>query len=243
MMPPPLHYLLISVVGGIATHAFYFNRGEHHLFPWRYVQGFLALCILTGTAITHIEGDISNITACLWTLQLATVYLFGLYSSLVVYRLFLNPLNKFPGPPLAKLTALNHSFRVGKKKDMYLKLYNFHQEMGKFVRIGPNDLSVSDADVMRLALGPQSKCTKAPWYDVEYPAYSMHSTRSRAVHDRRRRIWSPAFSDKALRGYEKRVQKYNNTLIEQLNAFSGKNIRLHSYCKFNFLMVLTSIFC
>jgi cytochrome P450 len=49
----------------------------------------------------------------------------------------------------------------------------------------------------------------------------MHTTRDKAIHDRRRRIWSPAFSDKALRGYENRVQKYNDLLIKQISAFSG----------------------
>lgn len=50
----------------------------------------------------------------------------------------------------------------------------------------------------------------------------MHTSRNRPMHDKRRRIWSPAFSDKALRGYEKRVQKYNDLLIKQISAFSGK---------------------
>ena len=41
------------------------------------------------------------------------------------------------------------------------------------------------------------------------------------MHDRRRRIWIPAFSDKALRGYENRVKKYNDLLVQQISAFSG----------------------
>src|SRR4051812_42208218 len=57
------------------------------------------------------------------------------------------------------------------------------------------------------------------------PSTSMHTTRDRSVHDRRRRIWSPAFSDKALRGYENRIQKYNDLLIKQISAF-GKSYKM-----------------
>lgn len=57
----------------------------------------------------------------------------------------------------------------------------------------------------------------------------MHSTRSRADHDARRRIWSGAFSDKALRGYEERVQKYNKALIKQINSFSGQPIDMSQW--------------
>lgn len=120
---------------------------------------------------------------------------------------------------------------------MFLRLQEKHKKWGNFVRIGPNTLSVADPDVVRVALSGQSKCTKGPWYSIEHPVssmlciqtcsnrlqhYSMHSTRSRADHDARRRVWSGAFSDKALRGYEERVQKYNKILIEQINSFSGK---------------------
>lgn len=44
------------------------------------------------------------------------------------------------------------------------------------------------------------------------------------MHDRRRRIWSPAFSDKALRGYETRLKPYSTLLAEQLKAFGGKAV-------------------
>jgi hypothetical protein len=49
----------------------------------------------------------------------------------------------------------------------------------------------------------------------------MHTARDRSVHGRHWRTWSPAFSDKVLRGYESRVQKYNDLPIKQIFAFSG----------------------
>jgi len=55
---------------------------------------------------------------------------------------------------------------------------------------------------------------------------AMHTTRSRAVHDKRRRIWSPAFSDKALRGYEKRVEPYADVLLKRLRDFNGAPVNV-----------------
>ncbi|KIX93767.1 uncharacterized protein Z520_10391 [Fonsecaea multimorphosa CBS 102226] len=156
-------------------------------------------------------------------------YIAGIYLSLVIFRLFLNPLNKFPGRPLSRLSALDHSFRVGKDKDMFLKLYQSHKQLGKFVRTGPNDLSVTHPDVVRVALSSQAVCEKAPWYEGEAPAWSLQSTRVRSQHDRRRRIWSPAFSDKALRGYEKRVHRYNECLILHIDSFSGQPVDMSQW--------------
>jgi tryprostatin B 6-hydroxylase len=105
--------------------------------------------------------------------------------------------------------------------DRHMILYNAHKKWGRFVRYGPNDISVSDPDVVRVALAPSAVCQKAPWYAFEYPGCSLVSVRDREAHARRRRIWAPAFSDKALRGYEIRVERYNKALLRQIEALEG----------------------
>jgi len=221
--------ILCFQVAGAATYTFYFHHGERHLFPWRYVRGVLLLQCLTTAAIKSLEPDNNLFASASQAGKLVGHFLFGLYASLLIFRLFLNPLNKFPGAFMARLTGFHHVFDVGRDFDMFLKLQEKHRKWGDFVRIGPNTLSVAHPDVVRVALGGQSKCSKAPWYSVEHPHYSMHSTRSRADHDARRRIWSGAFSDKALRGYEERVQKYNKALIEQIDSFSGQPIDMSQW--------------
>lgn len=49
----------------------------------------------------------------------------------------------------------------------------------------------------------------------------MHTTRNKALHDRRRRVWAPGFSDKALRQYEHKVQFFNDKLVERIRQFGG----------------------
>ena len=45
--------------------------------------------------------------------------------------------------------------------------------------------------------GLGSKCTKAPWYDgAAIPFPTLHTTRDRAAHDKRRKIWDRGFSAK-----------------------------------------------
>lgn len=213
---------LLFPAAGVATYIFYLHRGERHLYPWRYIAAVLILQCMTTTVIKNVEGTYTTLTAAQQAAKLVGGYLLGIYASLLIWRLFLNPLNKFPGHPLAKVTAFHHSFQVGKNLDMFLYLQKAHQKLGDFVRIGPNTLSVSDPRAVRLALGAQAVCTKAPWYSMEHPAYSMHTSRSKSDHDTRRRIWSNAFSDKALRGYELRVRRYSEALIEQMRSLSGK---------------------
>jgi len=208
-----------AVVAGVGSHLFFFKTGERHLNPLRYVQAFLLAFTVLAVAQWHYSG-IPVRVALAATTKLAGLYLAGLYSSLIVYRLFFNPLNKFPGPYTARLSKFDHAFRNAKLNGHH-QLHEMHRKHGRFVRIGPNDLSVTDPDAVQVILGPQSRCTKAQWYSQESPLSSMHTTRDRALHDRRRRVWSPAFSDKALRGYENRIQKYNVLLIKQIEAFSG----------------------
>lgn len=211
----------IAAAAGVATYALYFHHGEHHLYPWRYVQAVIVVQLAATVLIKKSQDDVATSVAVAQAATLMTVFLAGLYSSLILFRLFFNPLNRFPGPFRARLTAFDLSFRTAPKRDLYKYLQKQHREHGKFVRMGPNALSVSHPDVVRVALAGNSKCIKAPWYAGEHPADSMHSTRSRVEHDNRRRIWSPAFSDKALRGYETRVQRYNHKLEENIASFSG----------------------
>lgn len=207
---------------GIASHLLYFRAGEHHLFGVRYIQAFLSVFALAILATTRIR-QVSSGLALASTTNYAVLYLAGLYTSLLVWRLFLNPLNKFPGPFGARITKFHQWFTV-RNLDRHHVLRQLHDQHGRFVRVGPNDMSVADPVGIAVTTGPQSKCTKSPWYDGDAPRVSMQTSRDPAEHARRRRIWSPAFSDKAIRGYETRVGRYNNAFVEQIEARSGINI-------------------
>lgn len=219
----------VSAIGaGSAAFWAYFHHGEHFLYGVRYVQ-LMCLTIVAGAVFFYNSGSLAFKEALLTSLRLFGLLLVGVFTNCIVYRLFMNPLNKIPGPYFMRLSKFNHCFQ-NTKFDAHLQLLDMHNKYGKFVRIGPNDISVIDANGMEVVSSPKSKCTKGPWYDGDSPLTSLHTTRDRALHDRRRRVWAPAFSDKALRGYETRVQALNDLLIKKLLESKGKARFWHIYC-------------
>ena len=216
-----------AFTAGLATHLLYYKQYEFHVNPLRNLQTFFLA--VTATVIArnqYFETPIRVATTS--TLSLAGLFLAGIYTSLLVYRIFFNPLNKIPGPFFARISKFDAVFRNA-KLDGHHQLLRLHQKYGRFVRIGPNDLSVADPDGTQVISAPNSKCNKAPWYDGDNPRLSMHTTRDKALHDRRRRVWAPAFSDKALRGYEGRIKVYNDLLIEKLGEMSGKPVNVSKW--------------
>ncbi|KAL4868857.1 hypothetical protein BDV12DRAFT_208924 [Aspergillus spectabilis] len=222
--PSPLHGL--AGLLGLMTYVLYYRRGEHHIYPQRHLQATIALYLVCSVGLKHSDASLTQRNALSQSAILTATFLASIFISVSVYRLFMNPLNKFPGFPLARITAFAQTIRISKNMDRHMILYNAHRKWGRFVRYGPNDISVSDADVVRVALGAGAVCTKAPWYSFEYPNCSLISVRDRKAHDRRRRIWSPAFSDRALRGYEVRIERYNTAFLRQIESFNGNPINI-----------------
>lgn len=211
--------LLVALVAGTASYWGFFNRGEHFLYPTKYLQVF-CITVLAGAIFLSQSAQVAFATGLSQAVRLGAVYLAGVYTNCAIFRLFFNPLNKIPGPYFTRLSKFAFCF-MNVKLDGHHVLKRLHDQYGPFVRIGPNDISVIDADGTQVISAADSKCTKGPWYDQDSPHISMHTTRSRAMHDRRRRIWAPAFSDKALRGYETRVQSLNDLLITKLDETEG----------------------
>ncbi|KAK0287192.1 hypothetical protein LTR35_002686 [Friedmanniomyces endolithicus] len=191
--------------------------GSNALFITSFTGGLVALVKI---------GNLSWITA-LFDITLVTAsYLFGAFGSLLIYRLFLAPICRFPGPWQAKLSSLWFMGTTG-KTDCYLRLQALHEQYGPYVRIGSNDLSVIDPAIMEPAFGLEARATKAEWYDLARPYDSLHTMRDKPLHDRRRRIWAPG--DKSLRGYEGEIQGFNDKLLERVRQHGGGGINVSKW--------------
>ena len=153
---------LASASTGIAIHLLYFHCGEHHLYAIRYIQALLLLSITAIVSLTHY-GGLPWRESFILTSSITGYFLAGLYASLVVYRLFFNPLNAFPGPFLARLTMFDIVARSAKRFDANKQFLALHRKYGKFVRIGPNDLSITVPEGVNVISGASSVCVKAPW--------------------------------------------------------------------------------
>lgn len=213
-----LKYIAAAAAGAV-SHLVYFNRGEHHFYGATYVQIFVAAFVAVVVVLCQLGESKGNALA--QVTPIAAFYLIGLYTNLFIYRSLFHPLNKFPGPFGARISNFWLSAHL-KDGDAFRKVHKLHENYGDFVRVGSSDLSITHPKAVNAIYGVDSKCTKGAWYDITRPMISIQSLRIKALHDQRRRIWSPAFSDKALRGYEERIRNHRNQLIDQIKVFNGQ---------------------
>ena len=216
-----------AAAAGLASHILYFNRGEHHLQGTLYIQTFFGSCIAAIVTLVSFQ-DYTFYAALGATSAVALSYLTGAWTSLIIYRVFLSPWSKFPGPWQASISGF-WLFQHLRLIDAYYKHEALHKKYGKYVRIGPDTLSITDADVHEAAFGQGTKFRKSTWYDGSKPFDSMHTTRDKALHDRRRRAWAPAFSDRALREYEPKVKAHNLELFEQIRQREGQKMEMSTW--------------
>lgn len=212
---------IAAAIAGAVSHVCYFNRGEHHFYGALYVQIFTAAFVAAVIGLNQYGQSLGEAIAQVTTV--AFFYLAGLYTSLIAYRSLFHSLNKFPGPFGARISKFWLSAQL-KDADAFRQIYKLHKEHGDFVRVGPSDLSITHPKAVTAIYGQGSKCTKAAFYDLSKPMVSLQTLRVRALHDQRRRVWSPAFSDKALRGYEERMKKYQNKLMAKFGELDSQPV-------------------
>lgn len=218
---------LAALAGGVLSHVAYFNRYECHMHGVAYIQTFLLTYVGALVALTKAyEFELGAAFAT--TSGVLATFIAGLIGSTLIYRIFLNPLNRFPGPWTARISNLFFSFQLG-KSDAYYKLEALHKKYGPIVRTGSNDLSINDADAVEPSYGQGSKVTKSAWYDGDAPLTSMHTSRAKATHDRRRRVWAPAFSDRSLRAYEIRVDALSDKLVQRVGEHNGGAVNVSKW--------------
>ena len=220
---------IIILVLGVATHRFYLSNGEHHMHGIRYLQILISLFFITTFILVSLGLSLDH--AIFKTGPPALLYILGLTSSLLLSRTVLSPLSAFPGPFFAKISTMHFSLSL-RASNAHVRLFNLHRRYGDFVRIGSSDLSITHPAAISAVYGRGSPCTKAAWYDLTHPMTSLQTTRSRETHDKRRRVWSAAFSDAAVRGYEKRIAIFQDQLISYIAAREDGSVNVNEVMSF-----------
>lgn len=140
------------------------------------------------------------------------------------YRTLFHPLRHYPGPLYARLSKW---YTVKKTIDTRWHWYRVQQELqiqyGDYVRTGPRELSIFDPEAAQAILGPQSKTSKGPFYDVMEK--SLHLNRDKTWHRQRRRIWDNAMKT-SLSGFALQIEETCDQLIERLRQANGKPLLL-----------------
>jgi cytochrome P450 len=92
---------------------------------------------------------------------------------------------------------------------------------GKFVRFGPNSLSVNSASALHKIYGFHSNVQKSEFYSAFPPTkdtFNTHSSIDKAAHARKRRVLSHAFSDTAIKVMEKYILQNMRSFTHGLGA-------------------------
>lgn len=126
-----------SLVAGIISHWMIFVRGEHHLQAARLL--LLYLVVAGSLFLVDLRKNKASVDhAAMSSISIVGAYALGLFASMATYRLFFHRLRHFPGPYLAKLTKLWHTWHVLDGKQ-YLLLDALHKQYGDFVRTGKHE--------------------------------------------------------------------------------------------------------
>ena len=207
---------------GVCSHVFYFMRGNLYLeTPKLFALAVLSPTILFGSFSIFARYAIQDafITAAVIYLS----FMAGTFLSMGIYRAFFHRLRSVPGPFLARLS--NFWF-VSKTSDgtAYLQVRKLHQQYGDIVRIGPNEVSIADPEIVMVVHSVKSRCRKSDWYDQSHPMTTLQQMRDRKMHARRRRVWDEAFTAKSLRAYEGNISKHADLLVSKLAEQKSKAV-------------------
>ena len=187
----PVEFALAGIAG-VLTHLALFQHGEYHLRAPTIARVYLWL-LLAILCIQLKFFDLHFQDAVVATLSISAFYGVSFFTSLTTYRLLFHRLRSFPGPILAKVTKFYHMWNV-RDYDQYLFLHRLHCQYGDYVRTGPNEVTIFSPEAIPKVLGPASKSSKSPWWEMMWPQVSMATTRSKSNHDSRRRAWDMGFS-------------------------------------------------
>ncbi|OCK77527.1 cytochrome P450 [Lepidopterella palustris CBS 459.81] len=156
-------------------------------------------------------------TTCTTILSLFLLYFVGN----AIYNIYFHPLSKYPGPYLAAASRLPNAWYLIRGTNVRRACY-LHDKYGPVVRVGPNELSYTNAqgwkDIYGHRVGGKSAIGKWRTF-YRNPGDEVDSifTGSDEVHTKARRMFSHAFSEKALKEQEPLFQKYVNLLVAKLN--------------------------
>ncbi|KAI2629259.1 putative benzoate 4-monooxygenase cytochrome P450 [Hypomontagnella submonticulosa] len=214
--------VLPGVFLGVLFHLIIAQMGEVENFMYRLLAGFfLTLCSL---ASTYFFLGFSIIDTLARLFVLASSFNAGLFSSMVIYRLFFHRLRRFPGPLDTKISRVFSAIKAAKEVKYYKEVAKMHDEYGDFIRTGPRELCIVRGSAISTIYGPNSKCPKSTWYahmDADPKKSSIDGTRDVDDHRRRRRAWDRGFSTKALNTYEPRIKALADQFVSQISQRKG----------------------
>ncbi|KAL1961979.1 hypothetical protein VTN77DRAFT_714 [Rasamsonia byssochlamydoides] len=183
----------------------------------------------------------------LGAIGLSLAYIAGV----VIYRLCLSPLRKFPGPKIAAVTRLPHMWHT-MNGDIVRWIHDLHTKYGDVVRVAPDELSYATGEGWKDIYGHAVLGKKATHKDLRFYGPGLMADTPDIIraddadHSRFRRNFSHAFSDRALKEQEQLIRQYVDLLVSKLHDITRKNpqakvemVRMYNFTTFDIMGDLT----
>lgn len=151
---------------------------------------------------------------------------------LSVHNAFFGPLSKYPGPKLRALTIIPYAWHVARGQQ-HKDFEQLHAKYGPVVRYGPNHIIFlgthqSFKDLYGFRKG--GAISKDPLFYEGVKAFAPSVATARTEdHSRQRKIFSNAFSDRALKAQEPLIKSWSMKLAEKLGERNGEKVDLLKY--------------
>ncbi|KAK4502068.1 hypothetical protein PRZ48_007879 [Zasmidium cellare] len=120
------------------------------------------------------------------------------------YKGFSGPTSTLPGTFISRWTDLSVRVRtlLGTRAQY---VHRLHSTYGPVVRLGPNDVDISDVDAAREIHRVRDPFLTSEFYGVGLRVTSLFSTRDPHFHAQRRRLIGPYFTEASLTAFEDKV--------------------------------------
>ncbi|CEJ53816.1 hypothetical protein PMG11_00157 [Penicillium brasilianum] len=155
-------------------------------------------------------------------------------------------LRTLPGPVLARFTYLYRLLMVynGDAPANYQKI---HQKYGPIVRVGPNEVSVADPNMISVIYGIGSKFTKTPFYATMAPVYqgeimdSMFTTRDPVYHKHLKSSVSQIFSMTNMKNFEVYADECTQIFMDAMLTLEGQSLDFSNWLQWYAFDVISAI--
>ncbi|KAL8698773.1 MAG: hypothetical protein Q9201_006387 [Fulgogasparrea decipioides] len=179
--------------------------------------------------------DVVNLLKPIWLLVFSLFFYVGI---LVVYRLFLSPLAKVPGPKLAALTHFYEIyFDLVQKARFPWKIEELHKSYGPIVRIRPDEVHINDLAYTEIHFSTSTTIDHhkyKPHQNQFGMPQSTFNTIESGLHRVRRNAIAPFFSKRNVFNLEPmvraKVEKVCSRLEEYRRSNSVMDLRLLFGC-------------
>ncbi|KAJ7146770.1 cytochrome P450 [Mycena epipterygia] len=167
-----------------------------------------------------------------------SLYYSGLSLCILTYRVSpVHPLSKYPGPLACKVSKLWLTF-ISSRGELHRYVKRLHDIYGPIVRIGPNELSITDVSLVPFVLGTNGM-PKGPLWEGRLipgkrgvPQGNLIGARDFKHHAEARKAWNAGFMPVAVKGYEAMLIRRVAQLVEALHAQRGASVDLSRWLSF-----------